>query len=47
MPPAGPRRTVVQVAGDHALKRDVEGVAAAVADWLPGVLGERLSGSGD
>jgi uncharacterized protein len=38
MPPAGPRRTVVQVPGDHGLKADVEAVAAAVRDWLPGVL---------
>jgi len=34
MPPAGPRRTVVQVAGDHGLKSDPAAVRAAVADWL-------------
>jgi predicted alpha/beta-hydrolase family hydrolase len=37
MPPAGPRRTVVEVPGDHGLKADVEAVADAVRDWLPGV----------
>jgi len=39
MPPAGSRRTVVQVAADHSLKTDLEAVAAAVRDWLPRVLG--------
>lgn len=34
MPPAGPRRTVVQVAADHGLKTDLDAVAAAVRDWL-------------
>jgi predicted alpha/beta-hydrolase family hydrolase len=38
MPPAGPRRTVVRVPGDHSLRTDVEAVAAAVRAWLPGVL---------
>jgi uncharacterized protein len=38
MPPAGPRRTVVQVAADHGLKTDLEAVAAAVRDWLPRVI---------
>lgn len=37
-PPAGPRRTVVRVRGDHALKQDTAAVAAAVADWLPAVV---------
>jgi predicted alpha/beta-hydrolase family hydrolase len=37
MPPPGPRRTVVEVAGDHALKKDVDAVAAAVRDWLHNV----------
>ena len=35
IPPAGPRRTVVEVAADHSLKTDLEAVAAAVRDWLP------------
>jgi uncharacterized protein len=34
MPPGGPTRTVVQVAGDHGLKSDLEAVQAAVAEWL-------------
>jgi hypothetical protein len=38
IPPAGPRRTLVQVAGDHGLKRDLPAVAAAVLDWLPRLL---------
>jgi predicted alpha/beta-hydrolase family hydrolase len=38
MPPPGPRRAVVQVAGDHSLRSDLEGVAAAVTRWLPEVL---------
>jgi hypothetical protein len=39
MPPAGTRRTVVQVAGDHSLRTDLESVADAVRGWLPTVLG--------
>jgi uncharacterized protein len=38
MPPAGPRRTVVPVPGDHSLRRDPDAVAVAVRDWLPGVV---------
>ncbi len=39
MPPARRgRRQVVQVAGDHALKKDLPAVAAAVAAWLPTLL---------
>ena len=38
IPPAGARRTVVQVPGDHSLRTDLEAVAAAVRDWLPGVV---------
>ena len=37
MPPAGERRTVVQVPGDHGLKKDLDAVAAAVREWLPSV----------
>jgi uncharacterized protein len=37
MPPPGPNRTVVPVAGNHGLKADLEAVAAAVREWLPGV----------
>jgi predicted alpha/beta-hydrolase family hydrolase len=38
MPPGAPNRTVVKVAGDHSLKTDLEAVAAAVRDWLSGVV---------
>jgi uncharacterized protein len=38
MPPPGPNRSVVTVAGNHSLKADREAVAAAVRDWLPGVI---------
>jgi hypothetical protein len=34
MPPGGPSRTVVRVAGDHGLKSDLPGVQAAVSEWL-------------
>ncbi|HEX5800614.1 MAG TPA: alpha/beta family hydrolase [Gaiellaceae bacterium] len=44
LPPATPLRTVVQVRGDHSLRSDLEGVAAAVRAWLARVLetGERF-----
>ena len=38
IPPAAARRTVVQVPGDHALRTDLEAVAAAVRGWLPGIV---------
>lgn len=34
MPPPGPSRTVVRVAGDHGLKADVPAVREAVRSWL-------------
>jgi predicted alpha/beta-hydrolase family hydrolase len=34
MPPAGDRRTVVQVDGDHSLRRDLPAISAAVRAWL-------------
>jgi uncharacterized protein len=34
MPPPGRRRKVVQVAGDHALRTDLDAVGAAVRIWL-------------
>jgi predicted alpha/beta-hydrolase family hydrolase len=37
MPPPGPGRTVVQVAGDHSLKTDLDGLRDAVREWLPRV----------
>ena len=39
MPAAGPGRVVAKVAGNHGLKADPDAVAAAVREWLPGVLG--------
>ena len=39
IPPDGPTRTVVRVAGDHGLKSDLQAVGAAVRDWLPRVVG--------
>ena len=38
MPPPGPGREVVRVAGDHGLKADLEAVAGAVRGWLAGLL---------
>jgi predicted alpha/beta-hydrolase family hydrolase len=40
MPPAGTRRTVVQVPGNHSLRTDLQAVAAAVRAWLASVLDE-------
>jgi predicted alpha/beta-hydrolase family hydrolase len=34
MPPAGPKREVVEVRGDHGLKSDPEDIASAVGAWL-------------
>jgi predicted alpha/beta-hydrolase family hydrolase len=34
IPPAGPNRTVVEVAGDHSLRTDLHAVAAAIDGWL-------------
>ena len=38
MPPPAASRTVVQVAGDHSLRTDLDAVAAAVDGWLSGVI---------
>jgi hypothetical protein len=38
MPPPGPGREVVRVAGDHGLRSDLGAVAEAVRGWLSGVL---------
>jgi uncharacterized protein len=43
MPPASRRRTVVQVAGNHSLRTDLPAVAAAVREWLPGILTPRTA----
>ena len=37
-PAPGPRRVVVEVAGNHSLRKDPAGVAGAVRDWLRGVV---------
>lgn len=39
IPPPGPGRTVVRVAGDHALKSDLGAVGEAVDVWLRRILG--------
>ena len=39
IPPANGRRTVVEVPGDHSLRRDLPAVAAAVQPWLADLLG--------
>ena len=41
MPPSAEHRMVVTVPGDHALKADVEAVAAAIGEWLPEVIQHR------
>jgi predicted alpha/beta-hydrolase family hydrolase len=38
MPPEGPNRTVVQVAGDHGLKADLDALTTAISRWLRRVL---------
>lgn len=38
MPPASATRTVVEVPGNHSLRKDTGAVADAVRGWLPGVL---------
>jgi len=43
VPPAAAGRTVVQVPGDHALRTDLEAVAAAVRGWLPGIVRDLAS----
>lgn len=39
IPPASRLRTVVEVPGDHSLKRDLPAVAAAAQPWLADLLG--------
>jgi hypothetical protein len=38
MPPGGPGREVVAVAGTHSLAGDIGALRDAVRDWLAGVL---------
>jgi uncharacterized protein len=40
IPPPAPRRTVILVPGDHSLRTDLQAVAGAVRDWLPGLVDE-------
>jgi predicted alpha/beta-hydrolase family hydrolase len=42
MPPASELRTVVQVAGDHSLRTDLDAVSQAVRDWLLGIVTDGL-----
>jgi predicted alpha/beta-hydrolase family hydrolase len=39
MPPAARNRRVVEVAGDHGLKKDAEAIERAVGEWLATALG--------
>jgi predicted alpha/beta-hydrolase family hydrolase len=41
IPPANAHRAVVQVAGDHSLRTDIQAVAAAVRTWLAGIVAPR------
>jgi predicted alpha/beta-hydrolase family hydrolase len=34
MPPPGPNRTVVTVAGNHSLRADLDAVGTAITEWL-------------
>jgi hypothetical protein len=38
MPPPGPARAVVEVAGNHGLRGDLAAIGAAVGDWLATLL---------
>jgi uncharacterized protein len=38
IPPPARNRTVVEVAGDHSLRTDLDSIASAVREWLPGVV---------
>lgn len=40
IPPGSASRTVVEVAGDHSLRTDLEAVAVAVRSWLRELVGE-------
>jgi predicted alpha/beta-hydrolase family hydrolase len=39
MPPPSASRSVVRLRGNHSLRSDIPGLSAAIADWLPRVLG--------
>ncbi len=40
IPPASATRTVVEVPGNHSLRKDPQAVADAVRGWLPGVVAQ-------
>ena len=40
MPPPGPTRMIVRVAGDHSLRSDATALRAAVGAWLTALLGD-------
>jgi predicted alpha/beta-hydrolase family hydrolase len=42
MPPPSERRTVVQVAGDHSLRTDLDAVSQAARDWLLAIVTDGL-----
>ena len=42
MPPASERRTVVEVAGDHNLRTDLDAVSQAAREWLIGIVTDGL-----
>jgi predicted alpha/beta-hydrolase family hydrolase len=46
MPPAARRREVVQVPGNHSLRKDLGAVAVAVERWLPTVVERAASAAG-
>ena len=46
IPPASALRTVVQVAGDHSLRTDLDAVADAVRAWLPGTVAQAADRAG-
>jgi uncharacterized protein len=43
MPPPSSGRKVVQVPGNHSLRTDLDAVASAVREWLPGVLAVKIN----
>jgi predicted alpha/beta-hydrolase family hydrolase len=43
IPPPGPRRSVVEVPGNHSLRTDLETVSAAVRDWLVGIASQAVA----
>jgi uncharacterized protein len=45
MPPAGPNREVVTVAGNHSLSSDLEAVGEAAGAWLARILRDPSPGS--